>query len=241
MGRVFTKYISYICIQDLVINNLQWLICHKTKPNQSFQLIGLMSRVFANGPGDLGSIPGHVIPKTLKMVLDTTLLKTQQYKLRIKGKVEQSREMSSALPYIPWCSSYWKGGLLVVLNYVHQLYLLISLKVNVLIQLVFKLAYYEVAVQYTSHDTTVTLPCMLDLSKCTVRMNLLFTCHVIYCYHCLILLLCTSSTCRNYTFYESIIFYKQSSWRGISKLSNLANHCWGWPKSFLFNCYNIKV
>ena len=28
--------------------------------------IGLMSRVFANGPGDLGSIPGRVIPKTLK-------------------------------------------------------------------------------------------------------------------------------------------------------------------------------
>ena len=26
-------------------------------------LIGLMSRVFANGPGDLGSIPGHIIPK----------------------------------------------------------------------------------------------------------------------------------------------------------------------------------
>ena len=31
---------------------------------------------FANGPGDLGSIPGRVIPKTLKMELDTTLLNT---------------------------------------------------------------------------------------------------------------------------------------------------------------------
>ena len=40
---------------------------------------------------DLGSIPGRVIPKTLKMVLDTTLLNTQQYKVRIKGKEEQSR------------------------------------------------------------------------------------------------------------------------------------------------------
>ena len=29
-------------------------------------LIGLVGRVFANGPGDLGSIPGHVIPKTQK-------------------------------------------------------------------------------------------------------------------------------------------------------------------------------
>ena len=30
---------------------------------------------------------------------DTSLLNTQQYKLRIKGKVEESREMSSTLPY----------------------------------------------------------------------------------------------------------------------------------------------
>ena len=58
-----------------------------------------MGRVFANGPGDLDSIPGLVIPKTLKMVLDTSLLNTQLYKVRIKGKVEQSRERSSALSY----------------------------------------------------------------------------------------------------------------------------------------------
>ena len=63
------------------------------------RLIGLVGRVFANGPGDLGSIPRHVIPKTLKVVLDTSLLNTRQYKERIKGEVEQSRERSSALPY----------------------------------------------------------------------------------------------------------------------------------------------
>ena len=34
-----------------------------------------------------------------KMVFDTFLLNTQDYKVRIKGKVEQSRETSSALPY----------------------------------------------------------------------------------------------------------------------------------------------
>ena len=56
-----------------------------------------MSRVFANGPGDRGSILGWVIPKTQKMVLDATLLNTQHYKVRIKGKVEQTREWSSAL------------------------------------------------------------------------------------------------------------------------------------------------
>ena len=33
------------------------------------------------------------------MVLDTSLLNTQQYKLRIEGKVDKSRERSSALPY----------------------------------------------------------------------------------------------------------------------------------------------
>ena len=49
-----------------------------------------MGRVFANGPVDMGSIPGRVIPKTLKKVLDALLLNTQQYKVRIKGKVEES-------------------------------------------------------------------------------------------------------------------------------------------------------
>ena len=41
-------------------------------------LIALVVRVFANGPRDLDSIPGRVIPKTFKMVLDTSLLNTQQ-------------------------------------------------------------------------------------------------------------------------------------------------------------------
>ena len=62
-------------------------------------LLHLVSRVFTIGPGDLGSIPSRIIPKTLKIVLDTSLLNTQQYKVRIKGKVEQSKEKSSAAPY----------------------------------------------------------------------------------------------------------------------------------------------
>ena len=74
-------------------------------------------RVFANGPGDLGSIPGRVIPKTQKMVLDASLLNTQHYKVRIKGKVEQSRERSSALGVV----SYRKGSLRVTLDYGRQL------------------------------------------------------------------------------------------------------------------------
>ena len=49
-----------------------------------------MVRVFANDPGDLGSIPGRVIRKTQKMVLYVSLLNTQHDKVRIKGKVGQS-------------------------------------------------------------------------------------------------------------------------------------------------------
>ena len=59
----------------------------------------MVGRVFASGPGDLVSIPGRVIPKTLKKEIDTSLLHTQKYMVRIKGEVEQSRERSSALPY----------------------------------------------------------------------------------------------------------------------------------------------
>ena len=60
----------------------------------------MVDRVFTNGPEDRGSIPGRVIPKTLKMVLDPVLLNTQQYKVRIEDKVELSWERSSAIPYI---------------------------------------------------------------------------------------------------------------------------------------------
>ena len=49
--------------------------------------VGLMSRMFGNGPGDRSSIPGQVIPKTQKMVLDAPLLNTKHYKVRIKDKV----------------------------------------------------------------------------------------------------------------------------------------------------------
>ena len=58
-----------------------------------------MSRVFTNGPEDWGLIPGRVIPSTQKTVLDATLLNTQHYKVRVKGKVEQSMEGSSTLLY----------------------------------------------------------------------------------------------------------------------------------------------
>ena len=58
--------------------NLHWLIR---------AVIGLMSRMFANGLWDWGSTPSRVIPKTQKMVLDATLLNTQHYKVRIQVTV----------------------------------------------------------------------------------------------------------------------------------------------------------
>ena len=62
-----------------------------------YQPIGLGGKVFTNGLGDRGSIPGRVIPKTQKMVLDTSLLNTQNDKVQVKDKVDQSRERSSTL------------------------------------------------------------------------------------------------------------------------------------------------
>ena len=51
-----------------------------------------------------------------KMVLDASLLNTRQYKVGIKGKVEQSREIGCALPYTSR-SSYQKGSLRVILDW----------------------------------------------------------------------------------------------------------------------------
>ena len=64
--------------------------------------IRLVGKVFANGPGDRGSIPVQITyTKDLKkkMILNATLLNTQHYKVRIKIKVEQSRDKSNALRY----------------------------------------------------------------------------------------------------------------------------------------------
>ena len=54
--------------------------------------IGQMDRMFRC------SIPGRVITKTQKMVLDTSLFNTQYHKVRIKSKVYQSKERSCVLP-----------------------------------------------------------------------------------------------------------------------------------------------
>ena len=78
-----------------------------------------MSIVFANRPGDLGSVPGRVIPKTQKMVLDASLLYTHHFKVQIKGKVDHPEKGVAPCP-TTWCSSYLKESLLVTLDYGRQ-------------------------------------------------------------------------------------------------------------------------
>ena len=68
-----------------------------------------MIRVFANRLGNVGSILGRVIPKTQKTVLDAALLNTQHYKVRIKGKVYQSRKCVGPF-FIPWCLAIEKAA-----------------------------------------------------------------------------------------------------------------------------------
>ena len=70
-----------------------------------------MGRVFANDPEDLGSIPGCVIPKTLKMVLDTLS------NIRHISRVKWSNPGKGVAPSpTPRCCSYGKGSLWVTLD-----------------------------------------------------------------------------------------------------------------------------
>ena len=61
--------------------------------------ISLEIRRLTNSSKDQGFNPWFSHTKDQKIVLDASLLNTQHYKVWIMGKVEQSRERSSALPY----------------------------------------------------------------------------------------------------------------------------------------------
>ena len=79
------------------------------------RLTGLVDRVFANSPGDWGSILSRVIPKTQKMVIDASLLNTLHYSVRIKE--EWSNPGKGVAPSLTSrCSIHWEGRLQVALN-----------------------------------------------------------------------------------------------------------------------------
>ena len=77
--------------------------------------------VFTNGPGNPGSIPGQVIPKTLKMVLMPPYLTLSL--IRYRSRVKSRNPGKGVAPFpTPWCSSYQKGSLWVTFDYGRQLY-----------------------------------------------------------------------------------------------------------------------
>ena len=69
------------------------------------------------------------------MVLGTSLLNTQQYKVRIKGKLEQSLEWSGALPYTSELVAIEKGAFwspsTTVANFTFYLYITIWFQVTI--------------------------------------------------------------------------------------------------------------
>ena len=74
--------------------------------------VGLMSRVFANGPGDRSSISGRVIPKTQKwyLMLPCLALSTIRWGSRVKWGNLGNQVAPSPTPR---CSCYWKCSLRV--------------------------------------------------------------------------------------------------------------------------------
>ena len=83
---------------------------------QSFnRLIGLVDKVFTNGPGDLGSTQVASYQRREKWYLIPPCLKLSN--IRYVSRVKWSYPGKGAAPSpTPRCSNYWKGSLLVVLN-----------------------------------------------------------------------------------------------------------------------------
>ena len=100
----------------LALNILQWLICHFTKkPNQNITwTLFIQILIYLYNPTQWhsravshklhsyskdGKLISVVWPLVLLMVLDASFLITQHYQVGIKGKVDQTKERSSAIPY----------------------------------------------------------------------------------------------------------------------------------------------
>ena len=102
MHRKFTSIYKYVCKYRFFS-----LKCLIAEFRFLYLFIGLVGRGFTNGLVDWGSIPGRVIPKTQKMVLDASLINTQHYTVWIKGKWNSPGNGAASSP-TPWCSNYWK-------------------------------------------------------------------------------------------------------------------------------------
>ena len=88
-------------------------------------IIGLEGWVFANSPGDWGSIPSRIIPKIKKkwyLIPPCLTLSIIRYVSRVKWSNPGKGVVLSPMPR---CSSYWKGSLRVTFDYSRQHYLLL--------------------------------------------------------------------------------------------------------------------
>ena len=80
-----------VCVCAFIVIYVQNLVIQNTHIQRHIYIDTYIESV-RQWSGRPGSVPGRVIPKTLKMVLDTSLLNTQHYKVlsrvcgAIKGK-----------------------------------------------------------------------------------------------------------------------------------------------------------
>ena len=88
--------------------------------------MGQVGKVFTNGPGDMDSIPGCVIPKTLKWYLIPPCLKLTNIRY-VSRAMWSNPGKGVATSSTPRCCSYWIGSLLVALDYGCQLYNMVSI------------------------------------------------------------------------------------------------------------------
>ena len=79
----------------------------------------MMVRVFANGLGDLGSIPGRFIPKTQKWCLMPPCLTLSIIRYGSRVKCSNPGKGVAPSPTL-WCSSHRKGNLWITLDYGRQ-------------------------------------------------------------------------------------------------------------------------
>ena len=103
----------------------------------SFNPFTVNDNVFHNGPeffnciyvrqwsGEPGFSPRSIHTKDFKIVLDASLLNTQHYKLRIKGKWSNPGESVAPFP-TPKCSSNLKKSLWVALDFDRLTFFLIT-------------------------------------------------------------------------------------------------------------------
>ena len=158
------------------------------------------------------------------MVLDTSLFYTQQYKVRIKVKWSNLGKGVVLFP-TPWCSSYWKGSLLVALNYGRQLYLLLFIYLLLLFLLYYYISYWSLKCDFSmvincwqSESLVEMLNIILPLdSKTDIFCLLYVVIFYLFIYTCLYVTFIILPS-------ESITFY----------LYNLHNYFWMLSFFFFF-------